>query len=220
MAVSEVVRAPREQAVKALTPTTRLTLTFRELAIDGRKDWHLCWTFAQMAADSGDEDMIALMECYNGLKKREKASATPEYVCSLAGIDPNDMAAEVFREYLRFAGDAANLIEAANRPDVVRRSVRFAKKENGHRDRKMLFEHSGFLPTKTGGGIHVNATANAETQNATVISAPELPSMESDTRRFTKVLKSEAVQVIESDTPAIAPARVSALTGSAPQENT
>jgi len=66
----------------------------------------------------------------------------------------------------------------------------------------------------------VNATANAETQNATVISAPELPSMESDTRRFTKVLKSEAVQVIESDTPAIAPARVSALTGSAPQENT
>jgi hypothetical protein len=208
------------KAVKALPPQTRLTMTFRELIINGKKSWKHCWLFARYAADSGDADMVKVIECYDGLKKRERESASPEYVCELAGVDSNDFAAVVFREYLSFSGDAANLIEAASRPAVVRKSVQFAKTPEGHRDRKMLFEHSGFLPPKTGGGIHVNASANAENQSATVISAPELPSMESDTLRFTRVLKGDAAKVIEaSETPATAPARVAALTGSAEERN-
>lgn len=176
-------------AVRSLAPLTRLTMTFRELSIEGRKDWRHWVIFAQHAADEGDADMVKVMECYHGLKKRERQTATPEFVADLAGVSPNDLAAEVFRSYLSYASDASNLIEAAGRPEIVRRQVEFAKKEAGWRDRKMLHEHSGFLPQKQGGGIHVNAQANAETQTATIVQAPELPTMESDTLRFTRTLK-------------------------------
>ena len=195
MALAKSVRIPRQP--KALEPATRLTMTFRELQIEGKRGWRHCWTFAKFAAESGDEDMQKVIECYEALKPKERQTVTPEYVCDLSGVNPNDFAAEVFREYLRYSGDAANLIEAASRPEIVRRSVQIAKTKDGHRDRKMLFEHSGFLPPKTGGGIHVNATANSNNRSATFVQAPELPSMESDTLRFTRVLKNTDVVTIE-----------------------
>lgn len=205
MALTKSSRTPKR-------PATRLAMIFRELAINGKKDWRNWIVFAQHGADEGDADMQKVIECYRGLKRREQQTITPESICDLAGVNPNDLAAEVFRSYLSYASDAANLIEAASRPAVVRKQVKVALTTDGWRDRKMLHEHSGFLPQKTGGGIHVNASANAENQNATVVSAPELKSMESDTIRFTRVLKGDA-KVIESTEIIEAPARVPALTG-------
>lgn len=211
MAVTKSSRDPKN-AVKALKPQTRLTLVFKDLEINGKKDWRHAFIFCRFAAEHDSVDMAKVIECYDKLKVRERATASPEFLCDLAGVDVADFFAEVSREYYSFCGDGANLIEAASRPAVVRKSIQFAKTPEGHRDRKMLFEHSGFLPPKTGGGIHVNASATAENQTATVISAPELPSMESDTLRFTRVLKGDTTKVIEaSEAPAIAPARVPSL---------
>jgi hypothetical protein len=193
VALAKSSRAAKE--VKPLEPVTRLTMIFRELAIEGKKSWRNWVVFAQHCADEDDAEMQKVMECYRGLKKREQQTASPEFVCDLAGVNPNDLAAEIFRSYLSYASDAANLIEAASRPEVVRKSVQFAKEFEGHRDRKMLFEHSGFLPQKTGGGIHVSANASAETKTA-VIHAPELESMEANTLRFTKTLKSAPSNII------------------------
>ncbi len=206
MAVS---KSSKSAAVEPLAPTTRLTLTFRELVINGKKDWRHAWVFAQFAADSGDSDMVKVMECYKALKKKEQATVSPEYVCDLAGVDSNDFAAEVFREYLSYSGDAANLIEAASRPAVVKKQVAVALTTDGWRDRKMLHEHSGFLPQKTGGGIHVNASANADAKSAAIL-PNELPSMESDTRRFTRTLKDSEPLTIDVP-PEQSPARVPAL---------
>jgi hypothetical protein len=206
-----VATASREtKSVKPLAPQTRLTMTFRELAIEGRKDWRNCWTFAQFVADEGDEEMVRVMDCYRKLKRREQSTASPEFVCDLAGVSPNDFAAEIFRAYLAYAGDAANLIAAAGLPAVVRKSVAVAQTTKGVQDRKMQFDHANFLPQKSGGGIHVSANANAENQSATVISAPELVSMESDTLRYTRILKGEAAKTITEATTE-EPHKVSAL---------
>lgn len=204
MAVAKTTRAP-----KVLAPITRLTLTFRELQINGKKDWRHCWSFAQFAADSGDPDMTAAMECFRKLKKREQETVSPEYVCGLAGVEPGDFAGQVFREYLSYAGDAANLIEAASRPQVVKKQVAVALTTDGWRDRKMLHEHSGFLPKKTGGGIHVSANATADAKSAAIL-PNELSSMESDTKRFTKALKDSEPLTIDVTAEA-PPARVPAL---------
>ena len=206
-----VAKSSKSAAVKPLAPTTRLTMIFRELAIEGKRNWKNCWTFAQQVADEGDADMKAVMEVFNGLKKREQDGCTPEYVCELAGVDPNDMAAEIFRAYLSYTSDVSNLIAAAGHPEIVKKSIQFAKTEEGHRDRKMIFEHSGFLPQKSGGGIHVNATANADAKSAAIL-PNELPSMESDTRRFTRTLKDSEPLTIDVP-PDQAPARVPALGG-------
>lgn len=205
MALATSSRAP---AVKPLEPQTRLTMTFRELAIEGKKNWRHAFVFARHAAES-DPEMAKVIEVYDGLKKRERANASPEFVCDLAGVDPKDFAAEVFREYLSYSNDAANLVAAAGLPDVVRTSVKVAKTKEGVQDRKMQFDHAAFLPQRQGGGIHVNASANAENKSATIVSAPELTSMESDTLRYTKILKSESVKVI--DAPIEAPRGVPAL---------
>ena len=204
-------KSSKSAAVKPLEPTTLLTLTFRELVLNGKKDWRHVWVFGQIAADSGATDMTAVMECYRGLKVRERATVTPEYVCDLAGVDPADFAAEVMRVLAKYSGDTSTVIAAVEHPEIVRKSIQFAKKEAGHRDRKMIFEHSGFLPQKSGGGIHVNATANADAKSAAIL-PNELPSMESDTRRFTRTLKDTDPLTIDVP-PDQAPARVPALGG-------
>lgn len=62
----------------------------------------------------------------------------------------------------------------------------------------MMLDHAGFLPQKQGGGIHVNASANADLKTANVILPNELPTMEADTMRFTRILKSNESQAIEA----------------------
>lgn len=207
MGIAKASRAPKEtKAVRSLSPTTRLAMTFREIEIEGRKDWRNCWIFAQFAADEGDEDMVRVMETYKGLKNKERVSATPEFVCDLAGVNPNDFAAEIFRAYLSYSGDAGNLIAAAAHPKVVGATVKNAMTAKGHQDRRMLLDHAGFLPQKQGGGIHVNASANADSKTANVILPNELPTMESDTIRFTRSLKSNTTsQTIDAQVIAPAP---------------
>lgn len=201
MARALASKSPREP--KALEPQTRMTMIFRELEIDKKKSWRFCWVFAQHAADDGDDEMVAVMDCFKKLKKREQANATPEFVCDLAGVSPNAFAGAVFQSYVAYSEQAANLVAAAGLPGVVRKSVEVAQTSKGVADRKFQFEHSGFLPTKQGGGIHVNATANAETKTATIVQAPELPSMESDSLRFTRLLKDSTTITAQ---PAIEPA--------------
>ena len=198
----------RDPPVKSLAPTSRLAMVFRELAINGKRDWKNWIVFCQHAADEGDEEMQRVVECYNGLKKRERASATPEFVADLANVAANDLAAEVFRSYLAYSNDASNLIAAAGLPDVVRTSVRVAKTKEGVQDRKMQFDHAAFLPQRQGGGIHVNASANAENKSATIVSAPELESMEKNTLRMTRILKGELTEQVSvaSDSPRSVPA--------------
>lgn len=199
----------RDPPVKAPESMTRLTLTFRDLVLDGKRSWRHCFTLAKFAADGGSVDMRRFHDAYHGLKLRERAKATPEFVADLAGVDPEDVIAEVSRIYYRLGEDTSNIIASASHAAVVKKSIAVAKTTDGHRDRKMLFEHSNFLPPKTGGGIHVNASANAENKSATIVSAPELTSMESDTLRYTRILKSESVKLI--DAPSEAPKGVPAL---------
>ncbi len=188
---------PEEPPVKIAIPKSRLALVFRELAIDGIRTWSNVWVFCQVAADSGDQDCAAVMDCFRKLKKKERKKITPEAACSLVGVDPEEFAASIFREYLRYSDQAANLIAAAGLPGVVRKSVQVAKTKDGHRDRRLQMEHSGFLPQRNGGGIHVNASASAENKSATVIQANELPTMETDSLRFTRILKDSQVTTID-----------------------
>ncbi len=190
MTILESRRGPR-------MPKTYLTMVLHELVVDGKKTWRNCWHFAKIGADAGQPEMMRVMETWNGLRVKERERMTPEEVLEIAGVDPRDFAAEVFREYLTMATDASNLIEAANRPAIVKASIDFAKKKDGFRDRQMLLEHGQFIQQKQGGGIHVSANANAENKSAVILPA-ELGSMESDTLRYTRVLKNSDVPAIEA----------------------
>jgi hypothetical protein len=187
---------------------SRMSLVFRELTIHGDKNWRHCYVFAKHAAENGSADMARCMEVYKGLKIKERATITPEQLCDLAGVDPAMFFAEVTREYYAFCGDGANLLEAASRKAVVKKTVLTALTTDGWRDRKMLHEHSGFLPQHNGGGIHVSANANSDSRNAVVL-PHELTTMEADTMRYTKLLKSTEVLTVEA--PAEAPMKVKAL---------
>jgi hypothetical protein len=205
---SRAVRATRPiKAVNKTVPPTRLAMTFRDLALDGAKDWRNWVVFAQFAADDGDEDARAVIDCFRKLKPREKNEVSPEYVCDLAGVKPADLAAQIFRMVYIYAGDAAALIEAAARPAVVQKTVNVALTDEGWRDRQMLHQHSGFLPRPGGSNISVNASANV--QSAMFSPAHELPSVEVDTMRFTKALKDG--KVIEGEAVEIESSPVAAL---------
>jgi hypothetical protein len=176
---------------------SRLALIFRALTIQGHANWKNCWFFMECAAKDGDEEALKVFKVWKKLPKFEKDKRSPEEVCEMAGVDPRDFGAFVFREYLSYSQEAGNVIAAAGHPRVVAASVKIAQKEEGWRDREMLFRHQGFLPERQGGGIHVTANANADNRNAVVLPA-ELPSMESDTIRMSRILKPGETVTVEA----------------------
>lgn len=184
------------KTVKPLDATTRLMLTFRHLEIDGHKSWRNLWCFAQHAADNGSDVCAKVMDFYKRLTRKEQRAATPEFICQEAGIDSDEFSGEVFASYMKYSNGAANVIAAAALPKVVKRSVAQALTPEGYRDRQMQFQHSGFLPTKQGSNINVSANANVDSRTA-VVTAAELPSMESDSLRFTKILRNNAAELID-----------------------
>ena len=154
-----------------------------------------------------------MVEVYDRAEKARTGDRDfPEFIADLAGVASNVI---WLPKYFGNTFHTVPMPQASSKPQADRtwfeRASRFAKTPEGHRDRKMkLFEHSGFLPPKTGGELFMSTCQRQRggpEERDRYFGTGAAASMESDTLRFTRVLKGEAAKVIESETPATAPAR-------------
>jgi hypothetical protein len=108
---------------------------------------------------------------------QQRVMTVDALVAQVGGLTPCEFIVAVTRAAFDFTGGLADLCVAAALPDVIKRTVRSAKRLNsriGQRDRHALLTHAGFLPTPQPVSVRLRD------------SGPTTPSVEPDMPAFLK----------------------------------
>lgn len=109
--------------------------------------------YAAMVTD--DPRFPVLVENFTRLSRREQTTTRLEDLCASAEISPGEFLGKVTQVAFEQSADISNLIAAVHQPDVVAYTIKQAKRPKGHMDRRMLFQHAGFLPMPKGTEINI-----------------------------------------------------------------
>lgn len=143
--------------IKVLPGPGTLTLATRK--IDGGRAQVIA--YLRIAAADGDPHCEVFLHVWDDLKPWEQKLATLDDVCAAAGVAPVKLVKAVVGTAYEANCDIANFVAAHAHPDIVAKSVEMAKTALGVEDRKMLFQHAGFLPTAKGSTINIGVSASA-----------------------------------------------------------
>lgn len=134
---------------------------------------------------------------------RDHVAYMPEMVCLSAGLDPFDVLSALLGNQHDEGAVAASLLAATQQVETVKATLESAKTigPDGVQDRKMLHQHSKFLPMPKTQFVNMpGAQIDARTQVAQV---SVLPSVEDETRRlserFGKKLIAAPQQVLDAE---------------------
>ena len=161
---------------KLKLPPTSLALCFRHI----KPSWKNWIDYAMLSAvEDKDREMVKIRDVWNALPPRERATATPENICDLAGVQPKVLFAAVCGKLFERSSQESALITAANLPRVVERTMQQAATKAGIKDREMVHKHTGFIPTPKGQPpVVINQRTAIMSSGDTKITS--LPSMEHD----------------------------------------
>jgi hypothetical protein len=124
-------------------------------------------------AKESDSRVAQFLDAWDALDPSERqASGTTEAVRQRAGLKLPELLGIVAEVTYRIAMYRARILTAIELPSVVERSVETALTAEGIADRKMLFQHSGFLPTPKGSQTTINVAQNAQANARPVVAAP------------------------------------------------
>lgn len=105
-----------------------------------------------------------IIESYEKLTPPAQRTVDLDGLCKTHEVESSHFLAVVAEAAHKFSQNSSILVAALNMPMVVKKSISVAQTDEGHRDRKMLFEHAGFIPTSGGITITQIAKANAASQ--------------------------------------------------------
>src|ERR1700745_249230 len=126
-------------------------------------------------AKESDPRVRELLDTWDSLDASVRQdSGTAEAVRQRVGLKLPELLGIVAEVTYRIAIYKAQIVAALALPSVVERSIETALTEDGIADRKMLFQHSGFLPTPKGSQTTIAITQNAQA-NATSRSVVAVP---------------------------------------------
>lgn len=135
----------------------------------------------------------AFLSRYDSLSAQHQKIAPVEAICVSAGVETGKFIGVVMEAVFAQTRLASELMAAAAQPDVVQATLEAAlvAGRDGVADRKMIHQHSGFLPIpKTQIVSMPGARIDARTQTAQTV---VLPQVESDVKkmsdRFNRVLE-------------------------------
>ena len=169
---------PTLPGVQSLSLATRYIEGGRERFIE----------FVQLAMLNKAEAAIKWMAVYADLTAAERLRVSYDDVCAAAGVMPSEIMSAVVSNAMTFGVDVGNFVAAITHPQVVQAAVRAAKDPAGLEDRRMMFQHQGFIPTPKGTTINVNAHASSNAQAAAVAAKdPSVPSFADDLRNIRAV---------------------------------
>jgi hypothetical protein len=128
-------------------------------------------------AKGSDPRVVQFLHAWDALGASEQSKEVADAVCEHEGFAPVELLRVVVDAAFRFSMYVAQFKVALALPSVVERSIETAVTDDGIADRKMLFQHSGFLPTPKGSqttiAIAQNAQANATSRSIIVAPSPE-----------------------------------------------
>lgn len=133
--------------------------------------------------------LACIVESYESLNPTLRPSVSIDEIYVKHHVDPCHYVAVVGEAALRFKNNSAILIAAMSMPEIVVRSVMEAVKPSGVNERKMLFQHAGFIPTSC------TSTRKVADQVATAADTygeckrKSLPSFEETMRQADKIIR-------------------------------
>ena len=111
----------------------------------------------------------------------DENNCTLDKACDMAAVSPRDLISAVSGIMFEYNVEGiGNMLASLGHPDVVKASIKNAKKPGGVEDRRLLMSHAGFLPVPKGHVINVN-TAFMNNNSASVAEKNEekgMPSFE------------------------------------------
>lgn len=105
---------------------------------------------------SNETTAIEFLAVYDALPAGDRDYIPIEAVCLKASVSPSALLGATFLACKTMRGQESALIAVNAHPAVLKSTIRFANLPGGEKDRKMLHEAVGFLPTPKGGSINVN----------------------------------------------------------------
>lgn len=138
------------------------------------------YKFMDLCRRSDQEAAQALVQRWDELNQDQRAIVSLDAMARSVEVRPKDVIGAVCAEAHAAGQGTAKMLLGLAQPEVIASMISAALETKGTRDREMFLKTVGFLPAG-GGGIHVNATANAEARAAAVVvDDEELPSFESE----------------------------------------
>jgi hypothetical protein len=122
------------------------------------------------ANDPRAERFIDAWDALDASEQQARGSA--DAICKRVGLTPIELLRVVAETTFRFSTYTARITASLALPAIVERSVEVALTDEGVADRRMLFVHSGFLPTPKGSQIAVTQIVQANAAPPTVLCAP------------------------------------------------
>jgi hypothetical protein len=137
--------------------------------------------FMEMArvARPSDPRVASFLDAWDALETSDQQASSADALCRQAGFTPTELLKVVATAACQYSMYVAQLSAAVALPSVVKRSIEVALTDEGIADRKMQFQHAGFLPTPKGSQTTIavlqqNAhLAPAESNSALAAPRPE-----------------------------------------------
>ena len=93
-----------------------------------------------------DPKLAPILEDWDRMKPSLRNATSLDALCEAHDVDPAHFISAVGEAAMRSGDNACIIIVALNMPAIIAVSVKRALTPDGVKDRKMLFEHAGFLP--------------------------------------------------------------------------
>jgi hypothetical protein len=125
-----------------------------------------------------DPKMQPIIEGWDDLSDEARRRLDLDSLCRELKMDPFHFLAVVAESAMKYRDNASIIMAAISLPQVVQKSIDVALTDEGVSDRKMLMQHSAFLPMPKGSTIVNTFSANLQNNNEVNSSATTLPSFE------------------------------------------
>lgn len=164
------IQLPTLPGVQSLSIATRY--------LEGGRDRFV--ELVQAAALEQHQPAIDWFVVYADLLPYERAKVSFDDVCAAAGVKPSVLVGLITSVAMEMGRDVGNLVGALTHPQVVAASVAAAKTPGGIEDRRMLFQHHGYIPVPRSTVVTVNANASASAAAGARAESGGVPSFAED----------------------------------------
>lgn len=115
--------------------------------------------FLAYARSSTNEKVVSLCGVYDSLSPSDRKALMLDDLCEKSDISFKELLSEVTAEAFEHNANLSTLIAAVSHPKIVEKTVHFAEKADGFKDREMLHKHAKFLPIPKGSTTNIGFSA-------------------------------------------------------------
>lgn len=105
---------------------------------------------------SDEPCIVEFLRVYDSTPVCDRKQIPLEAVALKAGVNLKELLGAIWICFKNIQSQKSGIMAMANHPDILKKTIDFAKKPKGQRDRRMLHEAVGFLPTPKGANFNLN----------------------------------------------------------------